>query len=540
MRHPITTLFLSSLLSGALLSGVPRNSSIVLFEDLGRWSYDGRQFQVFARPSYLLLNKRKKLVMVSYRALSDFESTIKLDKRTLAYFRNVDTGVARAILAVNSSEERDQLAGLVHEHTHLCGSIEVLDLNLNLTELGNADSPKVPTTTKSGSIAQLIDKVSASNMQSTVTTLQSLGSRYHASTSPNASSDLLKTSWQSLLLTGATISQLDHSASKDTSQKSLVVRIPAAQTSSDTVILGAHLDSINRSDQTNAPGADDNATGIAALTEILRILKESSATFSRNVEIHAYAAEEVGLLGSADLASQYATAGKNISAMLQMDMIGYSTISSDQTIHLVTTDTSPVLTRHLKDYIATYQLGTMQTGTLAAGTSDHKSWTNLGYHAAFAFENPTDYNHAIHSSSDTLDRLDFSLATRFTKLALAFLAHEAGLISAVTDTTSAWTTLQSTSGLIKLAAFKSNDAQRLAAAVTGAAATAEFCRVKAGAEFGCQAMITDTSIAKEKSGQVFFVTASDVTITEDEIWRVSAYTSSGELLAMRSARLKKN
>ena len=99
------------------------------------------------------------------------------------------------------------------------------------------------------------------------------------------------------------------------------------------MILGAHLDSINRSDESQAPGADDNASGIAAQTEILRILKAANATFARNIEIHAYAAEEVGLLGSADLASQASSSGKLITAMLQMDMIGYSATTNDQTMH---------------------------------------------------------------------------------------------------------------------------------------------------------------------------------------------------------------
>lgn len=523
------------------LGGKPEKDSLVLKEGLGGWSSDGRRF-IFRREvaNYSLENNLETVVMVSYKPDSPFETRLRKDPRLLALYSHSLTGIGRAILSLKSSEERDELAAEAHEHNHVCGSIEVLDLSLQLTELGVGSSPKVPTSTKSESLQLLLDQINTSNLSATITSLQNLGTRYHAGTSPNQSSDLIKSNWQALLPAGASVTQVDHSARKSTAQKSVVLTIPATETSTETVVLGAHFDSINRSNQSDAPGADDNASGIAALTEILRIIKESGATFSRNVELHAYAAEEVGLVGSSDVASQYAGSSKSISAMMQLDMIGYSSVSSDDSLYLITTDTSPVLVRHLKDLMAAYSIGTMKTGTLDAGTSDHKSWTNTGFHAAFAFENPQDYNESLHTSSDTSTKLDFNLAARFTKLALAFLAHEAGLTTAVSDTASSWTEQKATADAIKLAVIPSSTGERLAAAVLGAADTAEFCKITSGAEIGCQTMNTDTTIAKEASGRVFFVTPGDVTIASDDIWRLNAYSASGTLLAMRSFKLKKN
>ena len=75
-----------------------------------------------------------------------------------------------------------------------------------------------------------------------------------------------------------------------------------AQATGPVVIIGAHLDSINKTDHTTpAPGADDDASGIATLVEIVQQIATGHLTFQRTVELHAYAAEEVGLVGSLDV-----------------------------------------------------------------------------------------------------------------------------------------------------------------------------------------------------------------------------------------------
>jgi hypothetical protein len=302
------------------------------------------------------------------------------------------------------------------------------------------------------------------------------------------------------------------------------------------------LDSINSSDQSHAPGADDNATGIAALTEILRILNGNHISFARTIELHAYAGEEAGLLGSADITTSAVSASKNVVAMLQLDMIGYAATPGDATIHLISTDTSPVLIRHLKDIISRYLGNTWSSEALKAGTSDHRSWYRRGFHTAFAFEHPTQYNHALHSAEDTSSKLDFTLASRFTKLALAFLAHEAGASGAVMDTQSLWVAQNQTSSKIKLAAATSSTGgYRLTAAIdeTSAAATAELCRIAAGGTTGCKSLITETNAPLSKNGKNFFVTTSDVNLADGDLWRVNIYGSDGGVVATRSFKLRK-
>ena len=508
----------------------------------GTWQDNGKYFLRSQNLDSLLINNKKILVMVSFSPFSAFSNKLRRADNTLAYFSSPSAGIGRAVVAVESEEMRESLAADAHADINACGGVEDLDLSYPLVSLGAGDSPIIATTAKSSAIADLVDQVSSANLESTVSTLQSLGTRYHAGTSPNTAPNTIKSLFEANAPSGGTAVLVDHSAAKSTTQKSVVLTIPGTTDTSRTIVIAAHLDSINHTDQTNAPGADDNASGIAALAEILRILKASKATFQRNIEIHAYAAEEVGLFGSADIAAQAAAASKKVPAMLQLDMIGYSATASDKILHLITTNTSPVLVRHLKDLVSSYLDGTWATGTLSAGTSDHKSWTVQGYHAAFAFEHPTNYNHALHSASDTKTIIDFTLAGRFTKLALAFLAHEAGLTKGVADTAIAWAGQKQTSDSVKLSiSTSSTGGYRVAATVpdASAAATAEFCQVTAAAEIGCQALNPETSIAKRASGKIFFLTTADVSIADDQFWRFNAYDAKGLLVAMRTVHLKK-
>jgi leucyl aminopeptidase len=71
-----------------------------------------------------------------------------------------------------------------------------------------------------------------------------------------------------------------------------------------------------------APGADDNASGIAVVTETLRAIIASGFKPKRTIKFIGYAAEEVGLRGSKAIAQDYKNQGLNIVGVAQFDMVG--------------------------------------------------------------------------------------------------------------------------------------------------------------------------------------------------------------------------
>ena len=92
---------------------------------------------------------------------------------------------------------------------------------------------------------------------------------------------------------------------KDWPQPSVILTIKGEESPEEIVVLGGHGDSISgmfRQKTNKAPGADDNASGIAALTEIIRTMVEGQYRPKKTIKFMAYAAEEVGLRGSMEIA----------------------------------------------------------------------------------------------------------------------------------------------------------------------------------------------------------------------------------------------
>ncbi|MFI7305941.1 M20/M25/M40 family metallo-hydrolase [Micromonospora aurantiaca] len=73
----------------------------------------------------------------------------------------------------------------------------------------------------------------------------------------------------------------------------------------------------------DAPGADDDASGVAVVMELARVL--STRRTEATIVLAAVAAEEQGLYGSAYLASQLKAAGADVQAMFSNDIVGSST-----------------------------------------------------------------------------------------------------------------------------------------------------------------------------------------------------------------------
>ncbi|MEO0189768.1 MAG: M20/M25/M40 family metallo-hydrolase [candidate division WOR-3 bacterium] len=87
------------------------------------------------------------------------------------------------------------------------------------------------------------------------------------------------------------------------------------------VIIGAHFDS--HSDiPDSAPGADDNASGVAGVLEAARLMRNYQ--FEHNIRFIAFSAEEYGTIGSMFYAWRAHERGDDIPAMYNLDMIGYT------------------------------------------------------------------------------------------------------------------------------------------------------------------------------------------------------------------------
>ncbi|MFI1394329.1 M28 family peptidase [Streptomyces sp. NPDC020681] len=94
----------------------------------------------------------------------------------------------------------------------------------------------------------------------------------------------------------------------------LVARLPGGD-SRPTVIVGAHLDTVDGS-----PGADDNASGVAALLEVARLL--GALPQQPAVTLMIFDMEELGMIGSRVAARRARRAGRRVAGMICLESVG--------------------------------------------------------------------------------------------------------------------------------------------------------------------------------------------------------------------------
>lgn len=217
-------------------------------------------------------------------------------------------------------------------------------------------------------------------------------------------------------------------------QTSIIVSIAGNVT--DKVVVGAHQDSIHLLlPQLRAPGADDDGSGTVTTLEALRLVVKAIASgeFSpyNTLEFHYYSAEEGGLLGSADVFARYYDAEEVVVSMLQQDMTGYSKGSINQGIEehlgLITDYTNVGLNAFLKLVIDTYNSIPYHETECGYACSDHASALENGYPSAFIIESEFKFsNQFIHSSMDTIEKIDFDHVAEHVKLTVGYAIELAG------------------------------------------------------------------------------------------------------------------
>lgn len=266
-------------------------------------------------------------------------------------------------------------------------------------------------------------------VRQTIADLSSLFTRRHDLQGGIDGVNMIVNKWRSLAqgrsdMTVSLYAHLNANGDFVTPQPSVVFTITGTDFPDEIVVIGAHQDSINGSGPTfGAPGADDDASGIAAITEAIRIIKASGFRPRRTIQFMAYAAEEIGLVGSKNIADNYRAQNKNVIGVLQLDMTDYKGPSAD--IALITDYTNAAQNQFVRDLISSYQPSlTVVNAVCGYACSDHASWTNRQYASSMPFESkyPTEYNRALHTTNDTLAQVgnNANHALKFAKLAISF------------------------------------------------------------------------------------------------------------------------
>ncbi|MFH0997221.1 MAG: M20/M25/M40 family metallo-hydrolase [Pseudomonadota bacterium] len=237
---------------------------------------------------------------------------------------------------------------------------------------------------------------------------------------------------------GMTVSTHDWTWENRHKGKNIIGELKGTGNSGEIVIMMAHLDSI--SDTAAAPGADDDASGCAALLAAADIMRKYS--FQRTIRFIFTTGEEQGTLGSQAYVKDIK--GQKVYAVLNLDMIGFSTSGLTPPTQNIKTrnekdngNTADMVVANLyKDVVTLYGLNTSLNVKIIQDSDvngDQSSfWGDQKIRTAWVIED--DYGNFnkdnMHTENDTLKTLKMPYCTAQVKASLATVAHLAGLTSA--------------------------------------------------------------------------------------------------------------
>lgn len=187
----------------------------------------------------------------------------------------------------------------------------------------------------------------------------------------------------------------------------------------EVVVIGAHFDHLGYGGEGSGSlqpdviaihnGADDNASGTAALLEIAQKFAASKNSLIRTVLFIGFSGEELGTLGSQYYTNNPYFPLNQTVAMLNMDMIGRMK-ENTLTVHGV--GTSPVWNDIVKKWNTAPDTMSIRTVADGFGPSDHASFYTKDIPVLFFF---TGTHSDYHKPSDDWDKINYEDKQRIAR-----------------------------------------------------------------------------------------------------------------------------
>jgi hypothetical protein len=190
----------------------------------------------------------------------------------------------------------------------------------------------------------------------------------------------------------------------------------------EAVVLGAHYDHVGLGGRFSAApdmtgdvhnGADDNASGVAAVIEAARAAAADRSRFPRSLVFVAFAGEERGLFGSAHFASNSPIT--ETVAMINLDMVG----RSNGRVEVNGLNAAPSLADDVNQAAKVVGIE-VRRSNIGAGRSDDSSFLDKNIPALHFF---TGFHDDYHRPSDDWPKIDAPGTARVATLALELAAR---------------------------------------------------------------------------------------------------------------------
>jgi Zn-dependent M28 family amino/carboxypeptidase len=207
----------------------------------------------------------------------------------------------------------------------------------------------------------------------------------------------------------------------------LILRLPGQRPELDPLLVAAHYDG-----PLHSVGADDNASGLAALIELAR--HWAAEPPRRPVWIVAFDQEEWGMVGSTALASELKAGGQPLKLMVSLEMLAYTAATQSYPVpamraiygdrgdfiavvgNLGAAPLLPGLASRMGKHVSTKVLPVPDAGRSLPDVrlSDHSPFWDAGYDAVMVTDTSFLRNPHYHRMSDTIDTLDLPFLAAVT------------------------------------------------------------------------------------------------------------------------------
>ncbi|HUX96640.1 MAG TPA: M20/M25/M40 family metallo-hydrolase [Bacteroidales bacterium] len=208
-------------------------------------------------------------------------------------------------------------------------------------------------------------------------------------------------------------------------QYNVIASLPGTDYPDSVTIIGGHYDNILNSGDPFAtvPGANDNASGVAAALEMARVFKNYNYLPTGTIRFIAFGSEELGLFGSYDYSGKARSASENIKMMLNNDMIAYQpgTDISSWTVNIMDYENSGTLRSKAEKLCLEFTALKFVTDNKNNRYSDSYPFSLNGFKSLFFFSNIIDPNY--HTLNDLAGNCNFEYCREIVKLNCAIAVH---------------------------------------------------------------------------------------------------------------------
>ena len=278
-------------------------------------------------------------------------------------------------------------------------------------------------------ISRLVNKINSDSLVSYVTWMQNMSTRFmfadnHRQVAVNLKNKFIRLGYPDTKLDSFNVTATYKGIEYTTTQYNVIATLVGKSTDSISV-LGAHYDNRINSDTGDpfvfVPGANDNATGVGAMLEIARVMKQRSFIPSSTIQFVAFGAEEFGLFGSFDFSQKASSRGENIRMMLNNDMIGIPSSSDPGMwyVNIIDYDNSHYLRSEAQRLCERYSSVGYVNDNSVAKRSDSYPFYLSGFQALFFMQNTP--GSTYHTESDLVTTINYQYCREIVKISCALL-----------------------------------------------------------------------------------------------------------------------